>query len=452
MKIPWRQKPRFSREYLLFVLVPAILVLAATLLFFYFLIRPGPPRTIVMTAGSEGGAYLAYAQRYRELLAREGITLKVLPSEGSLENLERLADPGFRVDIGFVQGGAAKGSDLSGLVSLGALYYEPLWIFHRGEVPGDRRKLLRGGRLAVGAPGSGTRKVVLELLAANGVDGSTAELLDLGGMSAAAAIKEGRADAAFFFASPNAPVIRDLLRTKGIHLIPMVRAEAYPIHFPLLSVVRLPAGGIDLGENIPPRDVNLLADVAQLVARETLHPAVIGPLLEVARKVHGGHGVFERAGEFPAPRAGDIPMSEDAVRYYKSGLPFLYRHLPFWAASIATRAALLLIPIVGMLFPLTKIVPPVYRWRMRSRIYRWYGDLMALESDLRSDPDPARRSEYLDRLSWIDGQIDNTRPPLSFAQERYHLRMHIDAVRARIREIPEKGSAEADQNRKTTPR
>ena len=89
---------------------------------------------------------------------------------------------------------------------------------------------------------------------------------------------------------------------------------------------------------------------------------------------------------------------------------------------------------------------------MRSRIYRWYGDLMALESDLLHDPGPGRRSEYLDRLSWIDGQIDNTRPPLSFAQERYALRMHIDTVRARILEIPEKGSGGADQNRKTTPR
>jgi hypothetical protein len=444
MKSPWRQKPKFSREYLLFVVVPAILVVAATLLFFYFLVRPGPPRTIVMTAGSEGGAYLAYAERYRELLARQGITLKVLPSDGSLENLERLANPGFRVDIGFVQGGAAKGNDLSGLVSLGALYYEPLWVFHRGEIPSDKGKALRDRRLAVGAPGSGTRKVVLDLLAANGVDGSNAELLDLGGTAAAAAIKEGEADAAFFFASPNAPVIQDLLRTKGIHLIAMVRAEAYPIHFPLLSVVRLPAGGIDLAENIPPRDVNLLADVAQLVARESLHPALIGPLLEVARKVHGGHGVFEHAGEFPSPREGDIPMSGDAVRYYKSGLPFLYRHLPFGAASIATRAALLLIPILGMLFPLTKIVPPVYQWRMRSRIYRWYGDLMALEADLRNDPDPGRRSEYLDRLSWIDGQIDNTRPPLSFAQERYALRMHADTVRARILEIPEKEGAGKD--------
>ena len=452
MKISWRQRPKFSREYLLFVLVPALLVVAATVLFFYFLVRPGPPRTIVMTAGSEGGAYLAYAQRYRELLAREGITLEVLPSEGSLENLERLADPAFRVDIGFVQGGAAKEADLFGLVSLGALYYEPLWVFARAADPGDRGKTLRGKRIAVGAPGSGTRKVVLELLAANGVDASNAKLIDLGGMAASGAIKQGEADVALFFASPNAPVIQDLLRTKGIDLIAMVRAEAYPIHFPLLSVVRLPAGGIDLGGNIPPRDVNLVADVAQLVARESLHPALIGPLLEIARKVHGGHGVFERAGEFPAPREGDIPMSEDAVRYYKSGLPFLYRHLPFRAASFATRAALLLIPIIGMLFPLTKIVPPVYRWRMRSRIYRWYGDLMALEADLRNDPDPGRRSEYLDRLSWIDGQIDDTRPPLPFAQERYDFRMHIGIVRARIMEIPEKGSEGAGQNRKTTPR
>jgi hypothetical protein len=444
MKSPWRQKPNFSREYLLFVLVPAILVLAATLLFFYFLVRPGPPRTIVMTAGSEGGAYLAYAERYRELLVQKGITLKVLPSDGSLENLERLADPGFRVDIGFVQGGAAKGTDPSGLLSLGALFYEPLWGFTQGADPVDKGKVLRGKRLAVGAPGSGTRKVVRELLAANGVDGSTATLLDLGETSAAGAIKEGEADVGFFFASPDAPVIQDLLRTKGIRLLDFPRAEAYPIHFPILSVVKLPAGGIDLAENIPPRDVNLLADVALLVARERLHPALIGPLLEVAGKVHGGHGVFERAGEFPAPREGDIPMSRDAIQYYKSGLPFLYRHLPFRAASLVTRAALLLIPVLGILIPLMKFVPPIYRWRMRSRIYRWYGDLMALEADLRTDPGPDRRSEYMDRLSWIDGQIDNTRPPLSFAQERYALRMHIDTVRARILDIPEKEGAGKD--------
>ena len=137
-------------------------------------------------------------------------------------------------------------------------------------------------------------------------------------------------------------------------------------------------------------------------------------------------------------------MSEDAIRYYKSGLPFLYRHLPFRAASLATRAALMLIPVLGILFPLMKFVPPVYRWRMRSRIYRWYGDLMALESDVLQDPDPARRSEYLDRLSWIDGQIDNTRPPLPFAQERYAFRMHIETVRTRIREIQEREGAGGD--------
>jgi TRAP transporter TAXI family solute receptor len=444
MKSPLRQSPKFFRDYLLFVLAPASLFVAAILLFFYFLGRPGPPRTIVMTAGSKGGAYLAYAERYRELLAREGITLEILPSGGSLENLERLTGHGARVDIGFVQGGAAKGFDLSGLVSLGDLYREPLWVFAREAVPIKRNKDLRGKRLAVGAPGSGTRKVVLELLAANGVDGSTAKLFELGGSAAAVALKGGEADVAFFFASPDAPVVQDLIRTKGIRLLDFPQAEAYPIHFPFLSVARLPAGGIDLAEDIPPRNVVLLADMAQLVARESLHPAIIGPLLEAAKKVHGGPGVFELAGEFPAPREGDIPMSEDAIRYYKSGLPFLYRHLPFRAASLATRAALMLIPVLGILVPLMKFVPPVYRWRMRSRIYRWYGDLMALESDVLQDPDPARRSEYLDRLSWIDGQIDNTRPPLSFAQERYAFRMHIETVRARIREIQEHEGAGGD--------
>jgi TRAP transporter TAXI family solute receptor len=440
MKNRWRQKPQFSREYLLVVLVPAILLAAATLLFFYLLVRPGPPRTIVMTAGSEGGAYIAYAEQYRELLAREGIRLRVLPSGGSLENLERLRDPDFRVDIGFVQGGAAEGTDVSGLVSLGALYYEPLWVFARGTDPIERGKGFEGKRLAVGAPGSGTRKVVLEILAAYGVDGSRTTLLDLGSTEAAAAIRAGVADVAFFFASAEAPVIQDLLRTKGVRLLDFPRAEAYPIHFPLFSVVRLPPGGIDLAGDIPPRKVTLLADVAQLVARENLHPALIGPLLEVARKVHGKPGVFERAGEFPEPREGDIPLSDDAVRYYRTGLPFLYRHLPFWAASQATRVALLLIPVLGLALPVIKFVPPLYQWRMRSRIYRWYRDLMALEADLLKDPDPGRRSEYLERLSWIDRQLDNVHPPLAIAQERYAFRLYADNVRKRILEIGENGS------------
>lgn len=435
MKGRWRRKPQWSSEYLLFIALPAVLVVAASVLFVYILARPGPPRTIVMTAGTPGGGYFAYAERYRELLAREGIQLRVLPSEGSLQNLDRLRDPRSGVDIGFVQGGAATGTDVSGLVSLGALFYEPLWVFVRGTARMDTAGSLEGKRLAVGAPGSGTRKVVLELLAANGVDGSTARLLDLGTTAAAEAIRGGEADAAFFFASAEAPVIRDLLRSKGIRLASFRRADAYPLHFPLISVVRLPAGGIDLARALPPQDVRLIADVAQLVARDDLHPALIGPLLEVARKVHGGGGIFERAGEFPQPREGNIRLSDDAERYYRSGLPFLYRHLPFWAASQATRLALLLIPVFGIALPLFKFVPPLYQWRMRSQIYRWYRDLMAVETDLLQDPDPARRSEYLERLSWIDRQIDNVRPPLSIAQERYAFRLYADNVRKRIREI-----------------
>jgi hypothetical protein len=433
---PLGEKSRFSRKDLLWVLVPAILAIGAAVWIFILLVQPGPPRTVVMTAGSEGGAYRAFAERYRELLARKGITLKVLSSAGSLENLDRLKDPGFKVDIGFVQSGAETGADVSGLVSLGALYYEPLWAFHREAAPAGRYEALRGRRLAIGAPGSGTRKIVTELLAANGIDNSSARLLDLDGTAAAEAIRTAKADVAFFFASPDAPTVRGLLRTKGIGFYSFPRADAYPIHFPLLSVVRLPAGGIDLAEDIPPRDMVLLASTAQLVARESLHPAIITLLLEVAQSVHGGSGVFERAGEFPAPRQYRIPLSEEAVRYYKTGVPFLYRHLPFWAASLASRVVLLLIPVFGILVPLAKLAPPLYTWRMRSRVYRWYGDLMALEYNVLHHPEPGRPKEYLDRLTRIDHQLDNTWPPRSFAQERYAFRMHVDTVRARILHMP----------------
>jgi len=440
MKSQRPKRPGWFREHSLFVLIPAILVAAATAVVFRYLARAGLPRKIVMTAGSPGGAYLAYAERYRELLAREGIELEVRPSEGALQNLERLKDPKSGVDIGFVQGSAAAGVDVSGLVSLGALYYEPLWMFARADVRIDGVRSLHGKRLAIGAPGSGTRKVVTELAAAAGVNESDAKLLDLGGTAAADALRRGKADVAFFFAGGSAPLIQELLHARGVRLLDFPRADAYPIHFPLLSVVRLPAGGIDLAEDLPPRDIKLVADVALLVARESLHPAAIGPLLEIATKVHGGPGLFERAGEFPAPRADDIPLSEDAVRYYKSGLPFLYRHLPFWLAGLTTRVALLLIPLVGLTLPLMKVLPPLYQWRMRSRIYRWYRDLMALEAEILRDPDPARQPEYLDRLSWIGRQLDNVNPPLSIAQERYAFRMHIQTVRSRIEEIGASGN------------
>ncbi len=423
----------FAGLFLPFGIVFSALLWAAFLLF-----RPTPPDTIVMTAGTEGGAYLAFAEKYRSLLERKGIRLVVLPSTGSEENLSRLRDPSFRVDVGFVQSGTADGTDSVGLVSLGSLFHEPLWGFHAGTKPIATWGGLRGKRLAIGIPGSGTRKIVSDLLASIGVDASNTTLREIGGEAAVEAVRDGTVDVAFLFASPQAPIVREMLRIPGIGLYSLDRAEAYPLHFPFLTAVRLPAGGIDLRKNIPARDTDLIASTAELVARDTLHPALVDLLLDAAGKVHGGSGIFQKEGEFPAPRRLDFPVSEDALRYYRAGLTFFYRHLPFWAANLVRRLLVILVPVFGFLYPVARVLPPLLRWRFRSRIYRWYGDLMALEYELQTDPVPEHREKHLERLSWIEKQVSGTWPPASFGEERFSFLFHIETLRRRIlrRESP----------------
>jgi len=289
-----------------------------------------------------------------------------------------------------------------------------------------------GMRLAVGVPGSGTFYSVMEMLNAAGMASGRAHLLQLATSQAAEALRKGEVDAAFFFASAAAPVVRNLLGTSQIKLMSWERADAYARRFPYLSVVTLPSGVIDLEHDSPPREVRLLASTAELVARQGLHPALSDLLIETAQQVHSGPGLVERPGEFPAPRELDIPLSEDAVRYYRSGKTFLDRYLPFWAATLVQRALVFLLPIVAVLIPLFKFVPPLYRWRVRSRVYRYYGDLMMLEYELHSDPDAGHVQHYLQRLAWIEDKVNATWPPLSFAEERYALLSHVRAVRQEL--------------------
>jgi hypothetical protein len=343
-----------------------------------------------------------------------------------------LLDPNSGVDVGFVQSGSVAGASAGNLVSLGSLYYEPLWVFYRRSQEITRLTQMDGMRLAVGVPGSGTFHAVMEMLDAAGMVGARAQLRQLATPQAAEALRTGSVDAAFFFASAQAPVVKQLLSDPQIKLMSWERADAYARRFAYLNVVTLPAGVIDLEHDSPPTEVRLLASTAELVAREGLHPALSDLLIETAQQIHSGAGLLERPGEFPAPRELDIPVSDDALRYYKSGKTFLNRYLPFWAATLVQRALVFLLPIVAVLIPMFKLVPPLYRWRVRSRVYRWYGDLMMLEHEVHSDPDPASRDQYLQRLDWIEDKVNSTWPPLSFAEERYALLAHVRAVRQEI--------------------
>ena len=399
-------------------------------------VQPAPPDLIVMTSGPEGSTFHRHAERYRKILARNGVNLEILSSLGSVQNLERLSDPAFRVDVGLVQGGLARGADISNLVSLGTVFYQPLMVFYRGAVPVQLLSGLAGKRIAVGAVGSGTHALAVTLLNANGIkEPGPTRLLPLGGEDAVRAFLAREVDAGFLTGdSTSFANMRKLLHAPGVHLFDFVQSDAYVRRFPYLSRLQLPVGAYDLGENIPRKPLTLVAPMVELIARDDLHPALSDLLIEAAREIHGRATLLQKAGEFPAPLEHEYPIGDDASRYYKSGKGFWYRHLPFWVASLLDRTMVLLIPIVVLLIPGLRIVPTMYSWRVRSRIYRRYGELMALEREMLVPVTAERREELQRRLAGIEKTVINARIPGAFANELYVLRAHIGFVRNRLNE------------------
>ena len=419
----------YSLRDLALVGLPLLALVAAAFWIAYRFVKPAPPDTFVLATGREEGAYHAVGLRYQALLAREGIKVVLKSSAGSVENLKNLADEDSEVEVAFVQAGDGDADDYPGLVSLGSVYYEPAWIFYRGARLGDRLRQLSGKRIAIGAMGSGTRRLATQLLLVNEAWGPPTKIVDLGGDAAARALLHGEIDAAFLVGPPEVTYIRSLLLAPGIRLLSFHRTTAYTKVFPFLSSVTLAQGTIDLVHNVPPQDVALLAPTANIVAKESFHPALSDLLMEAMAQTHGGAGILHRAGDFPAGRSHDFPMSKEAQRFYKSGPPFLQRYLPFWAATLADRIIVMLVPLLAVLIPVLRFAPSLYAWRIRSRIYRWYGELKFLELELRETFDPSRIAEYRQRLDKIE-EVAHTRPiPLAFTDQVYTLRHHIGMVR-----------------------
>ena len=412
---------------------PVLLLSACAIWIAFYFVRPAPPHTITIASGPEGTTLWTYAERYRKILARNGVTLKILASGGSLDNLKRLSDSNAKIDVGFVQGGLSGLADIGDLVSLGSVFYEPLAVFYRGA-PLDRLSKLKGRRIAIGAEGSGTRILALNLLKANGIEpeGPT-RLLNLGGKDAAQALIEHRIDAAFLAGDSATPAsMRELLYTRGIRLFDFVQGDGYAGRFRYLSKLVLPVGSIDLGRNMPPKPLTLIAPTVELIARSDLHPALADLLIEAAREVHGRATLIQRAGEFPAPLEHEYRIGDDAARYYKSGKGFAYRYLPFWVASLVDRIALVVLPIIVVLVPGLRLVPTLYGWRIKMRIYRRYGELMALERAALSQPTAEQRADLRRRLNEIENVVITNKMPGSFADQVYVLRQHIKFVREQL--------------------
>jgi ABC-type nitrate/sulfonate/bicarbonate transport system substrate-binding protein len=431
-----------SLRELLFTAGPLVLIGVLLLLGAYKALDPTPPRRVVLATGPEQGAYAQFGQRYAQLLAAHGITVELRATQGAAENLALLRDPASPVDIAFVQGGAglntARGTDPTddGLVSLGSLFHEPVWLFYRQDAALRllKRPLLggltelAGWRVNVGPPGSGAGNLMDKLFDANRVDTKRLTLLHEPPTPAVVALLEGSSDALVFCAAPESLMVQMLLQTQGIALLDFAQAPAYARRFGFISPVLLPRGVVDLAADLPPRDMQLVAPTAALVARESLHPALAQLFVQAARTVHGEAGWFQRKGDFPAPGGTEWPLAREADRFYRTGPPFLQRYVPFWMANLVDRMWLVLISIVAILIPLSRVVPPLYEFRMRSRIFRWYGQLQALEAELGQRPAPELAAE----LDAIEARVEAVTVPLSYADELYALRGHIQLVRARL--------------------
>jgi TRAP-type uncharacterized transport system substrate-binding protein len=408
-----------------------------TCLAVFWFIHSAPPRTLTITSGPPGSSFEQTAEKYRLKLARNGVTLKILPSQGSLENLQRLADPKSGVDIGFVQGGIA-GTNTHNLVSLSNLAYEPLLIFYRGTNTINFLSELAGKRLAIGAEGSGTHSLALTLLMTNGFTaGGTTRLLDLDTEAAAQELLAGTVDAVFLMGdSASSQTMRTLLHTPGIHLLGFEQADAYTRRFNYLNKLRLPEGIIDFGRNLPAQDIWLIGPTVELVARPDLNAAVSDLLLDAAREIHGSAGLLQNQDEFPNASQQEFPISPDASRYYVSGKKFLYRDLPFWIASLLHRVMVAFVPLLLVLIPGLRLLPAAYKWRIRLRIYRFYRLLLVLERELAREVTPAKRDEVHRRLDEIEKAVKRMKVPASFADQFYGLRGHIDFVREKLASLP----------------
>jgi TRAP-type uncharacterized transport system substrate-binding protein len=422
---------RTLRRDLWIAIVPAALVIGVAFTVTFYFIKPAPPKKIVLAMAQDEGGFRYYARKYQEALAKHGITLELRPTTGSVTSVGLLADENSGVDVSFVQSGTAEGEKAENIVSLGSLSYIPLWVFYRGE-PIDDVRALGGKRIAVGPEESGTRALALKLLTINGVDKAPTELFPFTRDEAVEKLKQGQLDAVFLVSPAESPVIKKLTAEPGVHLLSFARAEAYTRRFPFLSKHVLPRGVFDLAADVPAQDVVLVSPTANLVAKDSLHPALAYLLMRTASEIHGSAGMLDRTGEFPAPLEAGFPLSSEARRYYTSGVPFLQRYLPFWAANLVDRLWVMLVPIIAVLVPVVRAVPALFLWRVRRRIFRWYASLKEIEIQLDENPGLEMLEDMVKRLDEAERAVNRIPTPLAYAENLYFFREHIDVVRRRL--------------------
>lgn len=433
------QKAPMTRARKRLLIVGAILLIVVLGWILALVLQPAFQRTIVITTGADGGIYRGFADRYAPLLKHEGIKLDIRSSSGSIENYQRLTDPDSAYEVGFIQSGTTNPKDTDNLQTIAAVSYEPIWVFYRGDATIDLLSQLRGKRISLGVPGSGLLNVSQVLLGYSGITSRNSTLLQMDANAAYQGLQSGRIDAAFFIGRPDADMQRTLL-TSNLKLMSFAQADALVQKFPSLSKIVLPRASASVADDLPRADVTLLAATALLVSKDTLHPALLYLLLDAARTVHGGEDYFTPIGTFPNLHTQEFPISDESIRYFKSGRPFLYRYLPFWLASLIERRLLILLPFMALLIGLIQALPRTLEARMKKRLEVWYREIKALEDEVWKNfaPTRAQIAQWRDEIESIDASASQIRIPYRYFQDVYALKQAIGIVRDRIAHAAER--------------
>ena len=439
---------------------PFILLAISLLALAYWWLDPNPPKRVTLATGPAQSAYEEFGKRYAKLLAEDGIEVVLLPTDGSAHNLQLLRDG--KADLGFVQGGTSEEQpeDVENLESLGSLFVEPVWLFYRKDTAGksfsnpaktgslsagttpssalNSLTQLQGWRVNVGTPGSGIPSLMNKLLTSNKLETSALKISELAQTPATVAFLEGKLDAIVFASAPESLMVQMLLQTPGIALMDFPQSEAYSRRFAFLSAAVLPRGVVDLAANIPPQDVRLVAPTTALVNHKGTHPALLQLFVQAGNQIHGGAGWFKRAREYPNMANNELPISPEAERSIKSNKPFLQRYLPFWVANLVERMWLVMGIILAIMLPLSRIVPPLYQFRVRSRIFKWYGQLRDIENRIENkggNLSASTNNTLLEELNNLESRAEKISVPLSYTNELYALRSNIHLVRRKLQRI-----------------
>ncbi len=439
--------PHLTRKQWLYYGYPAIALSLVAFILLASLVKPAPPKSLELITGSKDGAYYRFALAYQEILKREGVTLNIINSAGSVENLARMRSKDKPVTAGFIQGGLGYLSlnpqqdtpDETALQSLATVAYEPVWIFTtRNDI--DSISKMWGYKVAIGPEGSGSRKVAIDLFHDAGLQDSELTLSDASGLDASVKLQSGEVDIVFIVSAAESPAVQALVRAPNVKLVSLTQAGALARRLPYLQPVLLPQGVFDLKHNLPARDITLLATTANLVIRDDIHPALAYLLLEAAVQTNGKPGILNRPGDFPSAKATDFPLADEAKRYFANGRPFLQRYLPYWLANFTERMVVILLPILAVLIPALRFIPDIWKWRMDNKLYKWYGELLRIERDMfKNGVHPADVPRNVAMLNQIERDAGDLDLPVEYTDKLYTLRQHIDFVRARMNNVKIEG-------------